>query len=87
MWWHSRAVQLAGMRSLRAAYGRCAVVPVVARIRDVLDVKADPAQPDRWVPWLALLALRAEASGVRDLADHDGERLWACDLSFLPPGR
>lgn len=29
----------------------------------------------------------AKAGVVRDIADRGGERLWACDLSFLPPGR
>ncbi|PWC40935.1 hypothetical protein [Azospirillum sp. TSO35-2] len=29
----------------------------------------------------------AKADVVRDIADRGGERLWACDLSFLPPGR
>lgn len=29
----------------------------------------------------------AKAGVVRDIADRGGERVWACDLSFLPPGR
>ncbi|WP_434625371.1 hypothetical protein [Azospirillum sp. B2RO_4] len=29
----------------------------------------------------------ANAGVVRDIADRGGERVWACDLSFLPPGR
>jgi len=28
-----------------------------------------------------------KAGVVRDIADRGGERVWACDLSFLPPGR
>ena len=29
----------------------------------------------------------AKAGVVRNIADRGGERVWACDLSFLPPGR
>ncbi|CAO3449641.1 hypothetical protein [Azospirillum largimobile] len=29
----------------------------------------------------------ARAGVVRDIADRGGERVWASDLSFLPPGR
>ena len=29
----------------------------------------------------------AKAGVVRDISDRGGERVWACDLSFLPPGR
>ena len=54
--------------SLRAAYRRYGFIPVVVRLRDVLDVKADPAQPDRWVPELARLALRASGLRVDDPA-------------------
>lgn len=55
--------------SLRAAYRRYGLVPLVVRIRDgrdVQDIKADPAQPDRWVPELARLALRARGLRIDD---------------------
>lgn len=53
---------------LRVAYRRYGFIPIVVRLRDTLDLKVDPAQPDRWVSELARMALRANGLRVNDAA-------------------